>query len=92
MTTCSHLNQIRDVPPRGKACEECLESGLRWVALRKCLICGNVGCCDSSPGRHARGHFHATQHPLIEPLESAQWTWCYVDNDYVHRVGAQPHA
>ncbi|MFE2628221.1 UBP-type zinc finger domain-containing protein, partial [Streptomyces sp. NPDC059374] len=23
------------------------------MQLRICLTCGHVGCCDSSPGRHA---------------------------------------
>ena len=46
--SCSHLDQIRDVTPRTSGCEECLKSGDRWVHLRMCLICGHVGCCDSS--------------------------------------------
>ncbi|MEU4673247.1 UBP-type zinc finger domain-containing protein [Amycolatopsis sp. NPDC023774] len=24
--------------------------------MRQCAVCGHVGCCDSSPGRHARAH------------------------------------
>ncbi len=90
---CSHLALARDPPPRTPGgCEECLKSGGRWVQLRLCRICGHVGCCDSSPGKHARGHFHATKHPLIEPLGGQQWTWCYVDDDYVDRGAAQPGA
>jgi uncharacterized UBP type Zn finger protein len=67
--------------------EECLLTGQRWVALRKCLTCGHVGCCDSSPGKHARAHFRATGHPLIEPLGGGEnWTWCYIDDEYVERT------
>ena len=85
VTNCSHLDAIRDVEPGSEGCQECARSGQRAVALRKCLSCGHVGCCDSSPGRHARAHFHSSGHPLIEPLHDAGWTWCYVDDAYVER-------
>ncbi|NCT66459.1 MAG: UBP-type zinc finger domain-containing protein [Rhodanobacteraceae bacterium] len=80
-TPCQHLDQVRDVPPRTPAgCEECLKTGARWVHLRLCLTCGHVGCCDSSPGKHATRHFHHTQHPLIRSFEPGEdWGWCYVD-------------
>jgi hypothetical protein len=32
---------------------------------------------DTSPNRHATAHFHATEHPIIEPGED--WRRCYVD-------------
>ena len=47
-TNCTHLNQVQDVTPSANGCEECLAMGDRWVHLRECLICGHVGCCDSS--------------------------------------------
>ena len=80
-TRCTHRDQIRDVEPRTPdGCEECLQSGDRWVHLRLCLICGHVGCCDSSPNRHATKHFHATQHPVVASFEPGEnWAWCYVD-------------
>jgi len=60
-------------------CGDCIAEGTRWVALRQCLVCGNVGCCDSSPRRHATGHFHATAHPVMESAEPGEdWRWCYV--------------
>ena len=63
---CTHVkDHMKDVKPHTKGCEECLQSGDTWVHLRMCLECGHVGCCDSSKNRHARGHFHTTQHPLI---------------------------
>jgi hypothetical protein len=45
---CTHLDQINDVEPSAQGCEECLRMGDTWVHLRECLICGHVGCCDSS--------------------------------------------
>ena len=45
-----------------------------------CLACGHVGCCDSSPNRHATKHFRSTGHPLIRSLEQGEeWLWCYLD-------------
>jgi hypothetical protein len=39
-----------------------------------------VGCCDSSPGRHATRHFHLTGHPVIASYEPGEdWAWCYID-------------
>ncbi len=79
--TCTHLDQIRDVQPRTPdGCEECLKIGSKWVQLRLCLTCGHVGCCDSSPHKHATAHFHSTKHPLMRSFEPGQdWGWCYID-------------
>jgi uncharacterized UBP type Zn finger protein len=85
MADCAHLQGIRDVPPASQGCEECQREGKSWVAIRKCLVCGHVGCCDSTPGRHARAHFAETGHALIEPMSGNKWTWCYVDDTYVQR-------
>ena len=66
MATCTHLDQGIDAPPSGTGCVECLAMGGQWVHLRRCAECGHIGCCDSSPNRHATAHFHATDHPLIQ--------------------------
>jgi uncharacterized UBP type Zn finger protein len=78
---CTHIAEINpDVKPSGSGCVECLAHGMRWVHLRECLACGHVGCCDSSVGKHATKHFHATRHPLMKSLEKGEhWGWCYVD-------------
>jgi CPA1 family monovalent cation:H+ antiporter len=63
------------------ACATCLAEGTRWVSLRQCLQCGNVGCCDSSVGKHASAHFHETLHPVVESAEPGEsWRWCFVHN------------
>jgi uncharacterized UBP type Zn finger protein len=80
--TCSHLDTINpDVTPSStKGCSECLKTGGRWVHLRECMICGEVGCCDSSPSKHATAHNQATGHPIMRSLEPGEdWYWCYVD-------------
>ena len=81
---CTHLDQVRPVRPSAQGCEDCWKTGSRWVHLRICLTCGHVGCCDSSPNRHARAHFRATGHPIIRSFEPGEnWIWCYVDDAYV---------
>src|SRR5205085_10556855 len=77
---CRHESTIHKVTPGTLGCQECLESGSWWVHLRLCRTCGHVGCCDSSPNKHATAHFHATQHPIIEAYDPPEgWGWCYVD-------------
>ena len=77
---CTHLNQADEVVPTVEGCEECLAIGSRWVHLRLCLSCGHVGCCDSSPYRHASAHCRSTGHPLIQSFEPGEdWIWCYLD-------------
>ena len=78
---CTHTEMIRDVEPSTtEGCEDCLRDGGRWVHLRLCLSCGHVGCCDSSPNRHASRHAADAQHPLVQSFEKGEdWIWCYVD-------------
>lgn len=80
MSECIHLDQVQDVKPHTRGCEECLKVGDRWVHLRLCLSCGHVGCCDSSKNKHATKHFHSTQHPIMRSIEPGEnWGWCYID-------------
>lgn len=84
MQHCEHEAQIREVQPDAQGCSECLAAGDRWVQLRECLTCGHVACCDSSRNKHARRHFHATGHPIIQSFERGQdWRWCYPHDDYL---------
>ncbi len=79
---CEHLAQAprhRGLPSQ-RACEDCLREGTGWVHLRLCLACGHLGCCDSSPRRHASAHFRDTGHPVMRSAEPGEeWRWCFVD-------------
>ena len=80
--TCTHLDQITvtELPASVEGCEECLRDGGAWLHLRICLVCGHVGCCDSSPSRHASAHAAESEHPLIRSLQPGEdWSWCFVD-------------
>ncbi len=77
---CTHLDQINDVEPSADGCEECLQIGDTWVHLRECLICGHVGCCDSSRNKHAHRHAAEAGHPIVRSFEPGEdWRWCFVD-------------
>lgn len=80
---CEHLATApaEVAPQTTEGCQECLAIGHRdWVHLRLCLGCGKVGCCDSSPYKHATKHFHEDAHPVIRSFEPGEtWRWCYVD-------------
>jgi len=79
---CEHLEREPDcaVPTTTEGCSDCLREGLTWVHLRVCVHCGNVGCCDSSPGKHASNHYRASKHPVMRSLEPGEaWRWCFVD-------------
>jgi Zn-finger in ubiquitin-hydrolases and other protein len=80
-----HLAYVRPVvpqTPQGRA--ECLRLGAGLIHLRLCLTCGHVGCCDSSPMRHARMHGHYMAYPIVSSLEPGEaWRWCYVHEGYV---------
>ncbi|KQY32476.1 sodium:proton antiporter [Nocardia sp. Root136] len=80
---CAHLDEAPLVlePPAGElVCQTCLDEGLRWVHLRMCTDCGNIGCCESSIGNHADAHFRTSTHPVMRSVEPGEaWRWCYVD-------------
>jgi uncharacterized UBP type Zn finger protein len=79
---CKHAIGLVPVPPHSRGCEECQKHGMGWVHLRMCLTCGHIGCCDSSPGKHATRHFHATTHPVMASFEPGErWAWCFVDEE-----------
>ncbi len=72
-------------PRTPDGCEECLAEGRRYVHLRKCVECGHVGCCDSSPGRHATEHYHQTGHPVMRSFQSGEgWLWCFIHETVGH--------
>ncbi|HET6967244.1 MAG TPA: cation:proton antiporter [Ornithinibacter sp.] len=80
---CEHLTaaEVPRAPTSAEGCQRCLAEGLRWVHLRVCAQCGEVGCCDSSSGRHSEAHFRETGHPVMRSIEPGEaWRWCYVDD------------
>jgi thioredoxin reductase (NADPH) len=93
---CKHLKKLegsRDGPvrPSSEGCQECLAHGDAWVHLRLCMTCGHVGCCDSSPNRHATRHFHATKHPVVKSFEPGEeWAWCFEDEDLIDSIATFP--
>jgi len=77
---CEDLREASaDVEPNTPGvCEDCVRVGGQWVHLRLCLACGHVGCCDSSPARHATAHFHESDHPVVRSAEPGEsWRWCF---------------
>ena len=86
---CTHLDVITVEPlpeaeRRGAVCAECVRIGSGWVHLRQCLTCGEVGCCDSSPHRHARAHAGAAGHPIVASAEPRErWRYCFADDAMV---------
>ena len=82
MTDCTHLDsiEITELPDSVDGCAECLEAGGRWCHLRMCLTCGHVGCCDSSPGKHATAHSKSSGHPIMRSVQPGEnWAWCFED-------------
>ena len=78
---CAHPGDSRAVLGSAVGCEDCLRDGGSWVHLRICLACGHVGCCDSSPGKHARAHHDHAGHPLMASVEPGEsWAYCFVDD------------
>ena len=79
---CEHLvaAETPKPPTSAEGCPSCLAEGLTWVHLRACAECGQVGCCDSSIGKHSEAHFQETGHPVMRSIEPGEaWRWCYVD-------------
>lgn len=80
--SCTHLAEAGSPEPQStEGCQDCLADGSTdWVHLRLCLTCGRVGCCDSSPQRHASAHYQSTGHPVIRSFQPGEnWRWCFVD-------------
>jgi Zn-finger in ubiquitin-hydrolases and other protein/SnoaL-like polyketide cyclase len=82
---CSHLDDIRVTEPTADVCQRCGPDGV-WPALRMCLICGFVGCCDTSTHRHMAAHYQETGHPIFRSIRNEEgWIWCYEDDAFFER-------
>ena len=62
--------------PSGTGCVECLTTDGWWLHLRRCAVCGHIGCCDSSSSQHASKHNATTDHPIINSFEPGE-DWFY---------------
>src|SRR5580692_7801629 len=72
------------VPPSGTGCVECLAADGWWLHLRRCVECGHIGCCDTSPMQHATKHVRASGHSLIRSFEPGEsWFWDYESEEFL---------
>ncbi|MFV2031859.1 MAG: UBP-type zinc finger domain-containing protein [Gammaproteobacteria bacterium] len=84
--SCEHLTEGEAPEAQSEGCKACLKIGQEPVELRICRTCGQVGCCDSTPGQHATAHFHQTGHATMQSFEPGDdWGWCYE-----HKMGIGP--
>jgi hypothetical protein len=85
MSAQERASQIHpEVPPSGDGCVECLAADGWWFHLRRCALCGHVGCCDSSPAQHASHHAADTGHAVVQSFEPGEdWFWDYDTRQYV---------
>lgn len=95
MAGCTHLDHvlITELPESVSGCVDCLKDGTPWFHLRICLECGHVGCCDSSPQKHATAHARRTDHPIIRSIQPGEdWSWCFPDEllMVIPEVGGTP--
>ena len=79
---CEHFIQEKNISQNTENCEECEKEHLPAFALRMCLTCGHVGCCDSSIGKHATKHFEETGHAVMKAIPKNIWKWCYIHKEY----------
>jgi hypothetical protein len=90
---CDHVEDVRDDwgAVADPVCEDCAREGRTdWVSVRRCMSCGHVGCCDSSPGTHATAHHRESSHPMVRTLQPGQdWVWCYVDELTMKKAGGE---
>lgn len=83
---CVHLADARVFEPAADRCAQCVATGGFWPALRMCLVCGFVGCCDTSVSKHMRQHYEATGHAIFRSIRLREgWIWCYEDAAFFER-------
>lgn len=83
---CSHLDQIKVTEPPTDVCQDCVDSDDVWPVLRMCLVCGYVGCCDTSKNRHMAQHYRETGHPIFRSINRDEgWIWCYADDAFFEK-------
>jgi hypothetical protein len=89
---CDHLGHIRVYDTDLDACESCVARGDEWPALRMCLICGFVGCCDTSKNKHMKQHYEETGHGIFRSVRLDEgWGWCYDHNAFFSTARLEKH-
>ncbi len=89
---CRHLEEIQVTEPATDVCQACVASGDIWPALRMCLFCGFVGCCDTSKNKHMKQHYEATGHPMFRSIRMDEaWAWCYADDAFFQKRTLERH-
>lgn len=89
---CSHLDMIQVMEPETDVCEQCAALGDIWPALRMCLVCGFVGCCDASKNKHMKAHFEVTGHCIFRSVRlDERWGWCYEDAAFLSSARLAGH-
>jgi Zn-finger in ubiquitin-hydrolases and other protein/SnoaL-like polyketide cyclase len=84
---CAHLDEISVTEPTVTVCQECADQGDIWPALRMCLVCGFVGCCDTSKHRHMAHHYETTGHSIFRSINRDEgWIWCYADDAFFEKT------
>jgi hypothetical protein len=74
MTSASEIDAY--TPPSGSGRVERLASSGWWFHLRRCVDCGHIGCCNSSPSQHARRHVAETGHTVVACFAPGEdWFW-----------------
>jgi len=87
MVKCSHKDNMKFTHTDKYKCPQCVKTNDKWVHLRMCLECGQIGCCDSSKNTHATNHYKDSKHPLIRSIEPGEkWIWCYPDEEMVGEI------
>ena len=72
------------VAPSGTGCADCEAEDPPgwWVHLRRCAQCGHIGCCDTSPARHATTHATMAGHRYIQSFEPGEdWFYDYTTGE-----------
>jgi hypothetical protein len=72
--------------PSGEGCADCLggDGPGWWLHLRRCAVCGYIGCCDNSPSQHATRHYQETGHRFIRSFEPGEdWFYDYGTGEFI---------
>jgi predicted ester cyclase len=89
---CDHLENIKVYETDEGECKQCIAQGDIWPALRMCLVCGFVGCCDTSKNKHMKQHYEDTGHGIFRSIRLDEgWGWCYDDNAFISSRRLKEH-